>query len=40
MVLALLTYLPHKTGKLMYWFQTPRTFTSSRCIPPPSCITC
>jgi phytol kinase len=23
MVLALLTYLPHKTGKLMYWFQDP-----------------
>ncbi|MCI4409665.1 MAG: dolichol kinase [Thermofilum sp.] len=23
LVLALLTYLPHKTGKLMYWFQDP-----------------
>ncbi|ABL78836.1 conserved hypothetical protein [Thermofilum pendens Hrk 5] len=23
MVLALLTYLPHRTGKLMYWFQDP-----------------
>lgn len=23
LVLALLTYLPHRTGKLMYWFQDP-----------------
>ena len=23
MLLALLTYLPHRTGKLMYWFQDP-----------------
>ncbi len=23
MLMALLTYLPHKTGKLMYWFQDP-----------------
>lgn len=22
-ILAILTYIPHKTGKLMYWFQTP-----------------
>jgi len=33
LVLALLTYLPHKTGKLMYWFQDPEnTYEVDFCI--------